>query len=265
MADILKQQLSLVIYLIDTTTGGYIGENRVELLKNGMKCETISRENGTYLLLNEPRDNFSLSVQVYGFEKEEREVDYELLDAKLPIIEIFMIPLDMGGLNDQVNTLQGVMVGMTKISAVPLYLPQYNTREYDQKKKIIKMFNPYRKTLLHRYYGIIKKDYSSFESIVVEEQPKSDTIRIKDSLEEEFQVDAVIARIVYGKVMSKGKYLLRVQNDAAKLPYLVKYECKGKIYYQKIDFSETTALKAVRKGKVRNGVSDSDRSDNPVS
>lgn len=249
MADVINQQLSLVIHLIDTTTGNSIEDLRVQFLRDGRKCEVISRENGTYLLLNEPRNDFSLSIQVYGFEQEERNIVYEQLDKSLPIIEIFMIPKVIGSLNTDLKALQGVMPGISRLEAVPLYLPQYNTREYDPKKKIIKLFNPYKKTLMHHFYGLVKKDQLSYEPIEVIGQPTIEEIQLKNGLEGELEVDAIIARVVYGKVYKNGEYILRVEDDASSIPYLVMFECEGTIYYQKLDLSEETALKAVERRK----------------
>lgn len=242
MADVIKMQLSMVIHLIDTTTGNSILESNVSFYGDGVKLSTLSRGNGLFLVMNESREKFMLKSVIYGYEENETEIDLNTLERKLPIKEVYLIPKTQRGVNEGLLTLQGVLAGINSIKAVPLYSHHLHTRGYEERKRIITIFNPHKKNLLERNYAIIAKDNTSFEEFVLEKQIDSKSIKICENVTGDCSNDCAITRVVFGETDSEGNYLLRVRDEAQKLPYLIRYEIAGNVYFEQMDFREIHEL-----------------------
>lgn len=253
MPDLIIQRLSLVIHLIDTTTGGSVNGVTVSLKRNGKDCETSAKGEGRFIILNEPLEDFTLFVDAYGYEEEEIQVCYEKLDPMLPTQEVYLIPKVIKSMNAELKVLQGVLPGIKSLEAVSLNLPTYYTRSYDPKKRIIEIFNPYKKTFDHKHYGIIKKDQKTYEKVDVVKQPREIQIQLKEALNTEFEVDDCLSRIIFGKTAEDGSYLLRVVDDATRLDYLVRYEVEGETYFQKVSFDENKVYELSMEQAVKEG------------
>lgn len=248
MADIIKMQLSLVIHLIDTTTGYSILESNVSFYRDGAKLSTLSRGNGLFLVMNESKENFKLKSVIYGYEENVTEIDFATLEQKLPMQEIYLIPKTLRGVNEGLLTLQGVYMGINSIKAVPLYSHHLYTRGYEEQKRIISVFNPHKKNLLNHHYAIIAKDNSSFEEFVLLEQPDAKRIKIQNSIKSDCNNDCAIERVIFGITDSEGNYLLRVRDDSPKIPYLIRYEVEGEENFELMDFRQIHELGSGRDG-----------------
>lgn len=196
------------------------------------------------MLLNRKRENCILQVSVYGYEDVEFTIDYEQLEANLPVKEVFLIPKENRVLENGPKTLQGVLPGINSLMAVPLMMNDCFTREYEERKRIISLLNTHHRQLEHKYYGIVPPAQKNFEVVEIVEQPSQTTIRLKDKLHKEFEPNSAVVRIVYGQVSNDGHYLMRVADNAEKLMYLVRYTVEDRELYQILDFRNVRQLTA---------------------
>lgn len=244
MAEVIIQQLSLMIRLIDTTNGNLIYEKNVIFRQNGEQIRLQQHRSGSWILLNSKRENCILQVSVYGYEDMEFAVDYEQLETNLPVKEVFLIPKENSTLENGPKTLQGVLPGISSLMAVPLMMNDCFTREYEERKRIITLLNLHHRLLDHKYYGIVPPSQQTFEVVEIDEQPNVTTIRLKDKLQKEFETNSAVVRIVYGQVSTDGYYLMRVADNAEKLMYLVRYTVEDRELYQILDFRNVRQLTA---------------------
>lgn len=236
MADVnIRYQLDLLLRLLDATTGTEIQERDVRFQQKGQAVHMISKGGGIYLCINRKRENFFLQVNIYGYEEKTILINFALLDESIPLMDIYMIPKEtISGI--AVLTFQGMLQGISEIQAVSYGSSHVFIQEYDERKKIVSLFNPHKLELEHTDYGIIHGEQEDYENIQIEKHISSIAIKITEGLKEEFQVNSPIERVIFGSVDLDGNYLLRVRDEGSKLLYLVKYKVNGEFRCQKIDF-----------------------------
>ena len=87
-------------------------------------------------------------------------------------------------------------------------------------------------------YGLIHADKMTFEAFDVEKVVSPVSLKLRETLQEEFRENAPIMRIVHGRTDAQGNYLLRVRDDGTNLKYLVRYVVSGKPQFQVVDFHQ---------------------------
>ena len=244
MAEVIIQQLSLMIRLIDTTTGNLVYEKDVIFRQDGKQIRLQQHRSGFWILLNGERKNCILQVSVYGYEDMEFTVDYEQLEPNLPVKEVYLLPEENRTSENGPKTLQGVLTGISSLMAVPLMMNDCFAREYDERKRIISLLNPHHRRFDHKYYGIVPPSQDSFEMVEIDEQLNPTAIRLKDKLHRQLETNSAVVRIVYGQVGADGHYLLRVADNADKLVYMVRYTVEDRELYQILDFRNVRQLTA---------------------
>ena len=226
---VIRCRLDLLIRLTDTTTGRAVSSQSVNFWKNGKLMLTRLKGDGNYIFIDIGRENFIMKLAVPGYDPQEFEVNYETLDAKMPYIDIFLIPSEN---NESVLTLSGKMRGLTAVEAVQLGKPVCSINEFIPKESRITLLMPNRQMNMEgNHYGILhgEKDYEHF---VVSEQLNPISVKLKEQLNEEFAVGSPIARVIFGRVEGKGDFTLRVRDTAETLRYLVKFTTADKVKYR---------------------------------
>jgi hypothetical protein len=244
MGSVIRHSLDLVIRLIDTTTGRALAGGQIELFRDGGRLHFERREENL-LLIDSGREDFDLLVKVAGFEERSTRVAYGALDEKLPALELHLIPGGRAGSGGAVLTLAGEYPGIGSIDAVRAGDAPALLREFDERRRLMKLFNPHHLEMNSVFYGIVDPDGGSFEAIEIEKRLSESEYKLTRKLAKEFKNNAPVTRMVFGSVSEAGHYLLRVRDDSREAKWLVRCTADGKEAFYPIDFKqpETLALR----------------------
>ena len=240
---IIRCRLDLLIRLIDTTTGAEVEERNVRFWKKGQIIQPVPRGGGNYVFLNCGREDCELEIEVHGFERCIVSVLYENLDSLLPIKEVFLMPSENTGVGQHVITFSGMLPGIEEVQAVHLGVTRCCISEFDERKRIIKLFKTHKSRMTDIHYGLIHMDKQDYEPFTVEKEISNLSIKICQPLQQDFSVNSPIARVVFGSTTSEGKYCIRVRDNSTNLVYLVRYVVKGNVRFKTIDFHHLEGVK----------------------
>lgn len=231
-------KLDLMIRLVDTTTGAVVEERNVRFLKDGQAVHPIPRGSGNFVFLNGGRENGVLEVFVYGYDPAHAVIDYKTLDERMPIQEVFLIPSENTTKGLPVITFSGKLPGLEELQAVNTGDIYCCISEFDERKRIMKLFKTHRAAMDDRFYGLIHPDRQDYEPFTVEKEISEAAVKISEPLKEPFSVNSPIARVVFGSTASDGSYFIRVRDESERLIYLVRYVVQGNVKYQLVDFHQ---------------------------
>jgi len=240
--------MDLCLELVDTTTGAGIVEAAVNFYADGKLFHMVKRANGHYILINSPRINRQIKVEVYGYEPTVVDVNYEELDERRPIKLVLLIPQITDSTFNSLWSIEGELPGITDITAVVPSQAPFSYHSYDRARKMVNVLNPHRMELAGNDYGLIHTDRKSFERVKVLELRVQTKLMLSELLDEEFEVTNPIARLVHGKVDENGKYLLRVRaSETEDKNVILCYHMDGKRRYQVLDFTNARELQLERR------------------
>ena len=238
-ASTIHHRLDLVLQLVDTTTGNEVEEKDVQFFIEGKQCWPISRGGGNFVFINTGRRDLTLTLKVFGYEDAVINVQYEKLDERMPLLQVFLIPSERLAKGESLCSLFGTLQGLEEIEAVSLAQSNICLSEFNEKKGLMKLFLAKgRLSMGNVHYGLIGDDRQYYEHFVVTEEVPPDMVRLKEPLAETFPVNSPISRVIFGNVSPDGSYLLRVRDNAEKLNYLVRYRVNGETRFQTVDFHQ---------------------------
>lgn len=235
-ASVIRCKLDLLVRLIDTTTGAEIEERSVRFFRDHKQVRPVPRGNGNYVFLNCGREDGSLEIRAQGFDPCQVSVEYEKLDSQMPVVEAFLIPSESAASFRPVITFSGKLPGLESVQAVNLGQAYCCISEFDERKRIMKLFKTHKSGMDHIYYGLIHPERQDFEPFTVVKEISELSIKISQPLKEPFSVNSPIARIVFGRVTPEGDFVLRVRDDATRLLYLIRYVVEGNVDFKVVDF-----------------------------
>ena len=235
-ASIIHCRLDLLVRLIDTTTGAVVEERNVQFLKDGEAVRPVPRGSGNYVFVNCGRKDGLLEVKAQGYELCRDMLAYQNLDSNLPVKEMFLIPSENMAKGQPIITLSGKLPGLETLQAVNLSSTCCCISEFDERKRIMKLFKKQRFEMDDLYYALINTERQTYEPFTVVKEISENSVKISQPLKQPFSVNAPIARIVFGMVTPQGDYCIRVRDDSKRLIYLIRYVAKGKEKFKMADF-----------------------------
>lgn len=228
----------MVLQLIDTTTGYTVNEALVQFQTDRTDLKFQNRGNGTFILINSGRENFLMQITVKGFEKANVYIDYEKMDEITPLKLVFLIPSEKNPLSENMLYMRGNLPKLQSVSLIETNKVLATTNTYEPKKKILQLFEKgYRLNTEGSSYGIMNSENKTFEVFDIEELTNENSVKLKESLKEEFKRNSHVCRIVNGYVYPNGDYLICVRNDNAKKPTIVRFET-DEVTFMEVDFTE---------------------------
>lgn len=230
----IHHRLDLALRLINSVDGRVIEEKNAIFKTQSPGMKAIPRGGGLYLFLNGERLDFDMEIQVYGFEPQKVRICFSEKEEKVPIREVYLIPLD-NPIKEDVLTLRGNISGIEEIEAVSLMDVNCCIKEFDARKRIMTVLNQRNLRFNHIHYGVINRERTAYEPFQVEKELSVQEIKCKKALTQPFQINQPIVRIIFGQINEQGDYVLKVANDEA-AQYLVRYVVDGKEFFQKVDF-----------------------------
>lgn len=235
-------QVDLVIQLIDTTTGKGISGRKVIFTKNDGPLDVVTNSGGDFIVVNAGREDFTLGIEVWGYEVSKLAICYEDLDERLPIQPVFLVPMENIGTGEGVVSLEGILEGIESVEGVNINRPYCSFSDFNEKKMEMTVFGPQGAPLSMNdcFYGLIN-DQTSFERIEVLKKTGDSKVLVRSKLNAESKVNAPIARVIFGKV-DGDRFIFRVRDDASVLMYLIRYVVKGEERFRLVNFNEPETL-----------------------
>ena len=228
--------LDLVIRLLDTTTGYPITEHQVIFYENGRPVTYIRKDDGLYVAMNIGRVDKRLRVKVKGFLEEEVQVCYAELQEKLPEIYINLIPEQPAYGYTDLLELKGNHPGIESITAISMTEAYASAQAYQEKKQQLKIFVS--KRLTETAYALVHNDAETFEEFHILPVKNKQVLRLKAPLQTSCKPEEIVTRIIRGRTIGSGDYLLRVRGDEHGTDYLVCYVVNGQKNFKRIAFQE---------------------------
>ena len=235
-ASVIHHSLDLLIRLIDTTTGFEIEEKDVHFYEDDKELFPRRKGNGMYIFINQNRFDFWCKIKVYGYEPATVKICYEDMDSKIPIREIFLIPSENGSRGQPVISFTGRLPGISAIEAVSLENSGISISEFDERKRIVKLFRTRQQNIENLYYGLVHMESQTYEKLEVEKNLPGPAIKIKEPLKEKFFINSPIVRVIFGVVDESGSYCIRVRDNRDELKFIIRYIVDGEVRFQTINF-----------------------------
>ena len=146
----------------------------------------------------------------------------------------------LGGTHSAKGWVNLMSPHFTAIEAVCISQTGWRISEFDERKRIMKLFRSQNRFNTENiYYGLINTANDTYESFEIIKQVSEDSVKIAKPLEEEFSVNSPISRIVFGRTDRDGRYVLAVRDNATDLRYLVKYRIGDVDHFQAVDFHQS--------------------------
>ena len=232
-------RLDLLVRLIDTTTGAAVEESNVMFLRDGIQVRPEPRGDGQYVFINTGREDFLMRIVVYGFDEYSTFVEYWLLDERLPVCDVFLMPSENTFRGQTLLRFEGTLPFLKTIEAVSLSRMVCTFSAYEPKKRLLQVFSGgERSHLEEKFYGILNADRTGYEKIEIERTVTDRSVSLKKPITGEFAVNSPITRIIHGTVSKDGGYLLKVRDDGEDQRYIVRYEVGEETLFQTVDFRE---------------------------
>ena len=232
-------RLDLLVRLIDTTTGAAVEESNVMFLRDGIQVRPEPRGDGQYVFINTGREDFLMRIVVYGFDEYSTFVEYGLLDERLPVCDVFLMPSENTFRGQTLLRFEGTLPFLKTIEAVSLSRMVCTFSAYEPKKRLLQVFSGgERSHLEEKFYGILNADRTGYEKIEIERTVTDRSVSLKKPITGEFAVNSPITRIIHGTVSKDGGYLIKVRDDGEDQRYIVRYEVGEETLFQTVDFRE---------------------------
>lgn len=237
MNTVIRHSLDLALRLIDTTTGQEIDEQEITLWRNGAATLPMRKGNGSLVLIGQGREDFTLRVQVKGYEPYTTLVEYAKLDPHLPLLDLHMIPGERYVSRFPCFLLAGQLAGITALDAVKANGNHCAVRAFDPKNRLMTLFNYHKLAMDRIHYGILNASGDQYIPFCIQKQINPETYQIDRVLPIEAGENAPVAAQVFGMVLPDGGYRLRVQNDSTDAKWIVRWQIGETQHFKRIDFN----------------------------
>lgn len=250
-AAVIRHRAGLVIRLIDTMTGREVVQGSFRFARDGKTVFPMYRTDGKLAFLNFPAEACMLSVESARYLPQELYLPQERLAAKLPLVEIHLVPNQTYTEWRPCGTIEGDWPGIEQIDAVRLTDTACLAQSYDEKRKILTLFNPHHLLLDCTYYAVVNPDLCRYEPIEIVEPCSEQKFRLAAPLQQSFGNYFPVARRTLGAITRPDHYVLRVPEDASDRRWLVRWRSGGTDHYQTVDFAlpDTVKLRSPPAGK----------------
>jgi len=239
---IVRHNLGLVMKLYDSVSGKSITDRSVRFSLSGNMKPPLSKEAGTYLFLNIPKDNFDFEVNVHGYEPMSGRIDFAEIGERLPLKELFMIPLESSDSPRTFLTVSGKLEGIEEIEAVPTFEAICNVKEFNSRKLQLTLYNPRNAALSQVHYGLLDNQGEYYDKIEIVEEISPSKLILKSIPEHSCVVNQRVMKIIHGQIKQDGTYLLKVA-ESSQAEYLLRYVVNKTVYFQRMDFHQPEELR----------------------
>lgn len=237
---VFTHSLDLALRLVDTTSGRGVSGRGITVRIDGEPVPFGEKGGGILIFQNLGTRRFRLSLSSPAFEAAEREVDLDTLGKGIPILELHLIPGPGYPGAAEFQTLEGILPGIAHLSAVRAGDNACLIREFDARKRLMKLFNPHRLALDRVLYALVDPDSGCYEPFRIVRNLDDQNIKIDRVLETAFRNYFPISPTVLGKCSGDGRYCLRVRDDGTACKWLIRWEEAGASHFRTVDFRQET-------------------------
>lgn len=229
----ISHHLDLVLRLIDTTSGRNLSSAGAAVFVDGAPVPFGRKEGGLLVFQNLGKRRFSLRLAPLGWEALETEVDLDALPKGLPLLELHLLP--QAG-TEGFLCLEGCLPGVESLAAVRAGENACLIREFDARRRTMKIFNPHHLDLDRVYYGLTDPDRGVWEPFRVTGMTDEATLRTDRVLETAFKNYFPVSPAVQGRTDGGGHYCLRLRDDGAEARWIVRWSVGGEAHFRTVDF-----------------------------
>lgn len=235
---VFTHSLDLALRLVDTTSGRGVSGGGMTVRVDGKPVRFGEKGGGLLIFQNLGTRRFRLEIASPAFEPAEREVDLDALGKGLPLLEIHLIPGAGYPGAAEFLTLEGTLPGIQELSAVRVGDSACLIREFDPRKRLVKLFNPHHLALDRVLYALVDPDNGRYEPFRIVRTVDDQTIKTDRVLETVFRNYFPISPMVLGSCGGDGRYCLRVRDDGTACKWLVRWEERGTVRFRTVDFRQ---------------------------
>lgn len=237
MAQTFSHRLALALRLINSATGLPISYAGAALYADNKALRPIAKEDGLVILLDdgEKNNDFTLALSVPGYEPKTVKVDFSKIDKRLPIMDIHLLPNENCKSPFKFHNLDGFLPGITAVDAVRASDSPCLIREWDQRKKLLTVFNPHRLNLDRAWYALVDPNKETYEVFGIVSRISNTVFKIDRPLNTEFKNYFPICPVILGETAESGSYKLRLPDDSSHPQWIVRKVCGEKVTFDTID------------------------------
>ena len=224
-------KLSLIVRLVDTTTGRKVRERPIIFKSKDQILPFQQKDEGIYILLNYKDAEMMLDISAPGYLPVQTRVCFAQLPAKLPEVEVPLIPENGRNRFTDYLTLEGKKPGITSVTAVSFRNPHGAVIGYQPRRQSLKLY--YAKAFEEQSYAVIHEQTREFEEFRVDKKLNDLEIRLVSPLQKECEPKEKVGRIIRGKVDPDGHYLLRMVEEGSETDYLIRYVVNGQESFER--------------------------------
>lgn len=240
---VFTHKLDLALRPVDTTSGLPVHDRDLAVYLNGDRVRGEPK-GGLLIFQNLPCRRFRLELRSPQYEAEEREVDLDAMPSGLPLLELHLIPSAGYAGGAEFLTIEGVRPGVSALSAVRAGDNACMIREFDPRKRLMKLFNPHHLSLDRLFYALVDPDNGSYELFRILKMTDDQTAKTDRVIETEFRNYFPITPVVLGKCDPDGRCCLRVRDNGGEANWIVRWEENGTAHFRTMDLRRETELPA---------------------
>lgn len=236
---VFTHRLNLALRLVDTTSGRNVSGRNSAVFIDGKQVPFGEKEDQILIFQQLEKRAFQLTVEALHYETARADVDLDALDSRLPILELHLIPTrnHVGGM--ELLSVEGVLPGISELSAVRVGENSCLIREFDPRRKTAKVFNPHHLAMDRVYYALVDPDRGVCEPFRILRMVDDQTLKLDRVLEMPFRNYFPVTPRVLGKTEPDGSYCLRVRDDATQARWIIRWVENGEVRFRTVDFRET--------------------------
>lgn len=228
--------LDLALRLVDTTSGRNISGLGMTVRLDGSPVAFHEKADNVLIFMGLKTRSFRLELSGRQYETVDLDVDLDRLDKMLPMLEIHLIPSDNYLGTSKFFTLKGCLPGIEALSAVRAGENHCVIREFEPRKRMMKLFNPHHLGLERVFYALVDPDRNVFEPMRILRMVDDQTAKIDHLLEMPFRNYFPIVPQVLGLCRPDGSYCLRVRDDGDQARWIVRWKVNGTEMFRLLDF-----------------------------
>lgn len=233
---VFTHRLELALRLVDTTSGRNISGQDVEVYADEKQIRFQEKNDLMLVFQGFEKRNFCLKVKSRIYETVEKQVDLDQLNPRMPLLELHLVPSKSYPGGTEFLSVEGVLPGIRELSAVRVGDNACLIREFDPRRKMVKLFNPHRLSLERVRYALVDPDSNRYEPFQIVKQVDDQTIKIDRGLEMSFRNYFPITPQIIGLTKPDGTYCLRMRDDGEEAKWLVRWVTEEEAQFRVIDF-----------------------------
>ena len=236
---VFTHRLELALRLVDTTSGRNISGRDVEVYADEKQIHFQEKNDLILVFQGFEKRNFCLKIRSRIYEAAQQKVDLDQLNPNMPLLELHLLPSKDYPGETEFLSVEGVLPGIRELSAVRMGDNTCLIREFDPRRKLVKIFNPHRLSLDRVRYALMDPDNNLYEPFRIARQVDDQTIKIDRGLEMSFRNYFTITPQVVGLTKPDGTYCLRMRDDGEEAKWLVRWGTEEEAQFRVIDFRVT--------------------------